>query len=132
VDKVQELSMGALKLRDLQVASRPVSVRKVSVRRSAKVVCSAQRPESRVQQVGTAVAAAALAAVVGLGGVEAAYADISGLTPCAESKAFAKREKNELKQLTRRQKLVRLTSLKSVALILCKHWFLQLLFCTVV
>jgi hypothetical protein len=46
---------------------------------------------------------------VGFGNVEAAYADISGLTPCSESKAFAKREKGELKTLNKRLKQVRIS-----------------------
>ena len=36
------------------------------------------------------------------GSVDAAKADISGLTPCSESKQFAKRQKNEVKALTKR------------------------------
>lgn len=54
-----------------------------------------------------AVAAAALAAVIGFGQVNAAKADISGLTPCSESKAYQKRLKNELKALNKRLKNVR-------------------------
>ncbi len=83
-----------------------------------------------------AIAAAALATVVGFGSVDAAYADIAGLTPCASlltavlllltrvwigiaagarsivvslrrSKAYDKRLKNELKDLGRRLKKVR-------------------------
>lgn len=73
-------------------------------RRVVKVACNAQS----VKQVSTAVAAAALAAVVGFGTVEAAYADISGLTPCSQSKAFEKLQKKELKGLTKRDKLVRM------------------------
>ena len=34
-----------------------------------------------------------------------AMADIAGLEPCSSSKAFAKREKKEIKDLERRQKL---------------------------
>jgi len=69
--------------------------------RVGKVVCSAQEEN---KQLSTALAAAALAAVVGFGQVDAAKADISGLTPCSESKAYAKRLKNELKTLTKRAK----------------------------
>ncbi len=44
------------------------------------VSCSAQNEKA------TAVAAAALAVALGFGQVDAAYADVAGLTPCAESK----------------------------------------------
>jgi hypothetical protein len=77
-------------------------------RKSVRVVCSAQKQEV-IKQVSTAAAAAALATVVGFGNVEAAYADISGLTPCSESKAFAKRQKQELKTLNKRLKQVRIS-----------------------
>lgn len=40
----------------------------------------------------------------GFAAVEPAYADISGLTPCAESKAFAKLKKKEVKALEKRLK----------------------------
>jgi hypothetical protein len=69
------------------------------------VVCAAART-SQVD-VSKAVAAAALAAVVGFGQVDAAKADISGLTPCSESKAYQKRLKNELKALNKRLRNVR-------------------------
>lgn len=77
-------------------------------RKSVRVVCSAQKQEV-LKQVSTAAAAAALATVVGFGNVEAAYADIAGLTPCSESKAFAKRQKQELKTLNKRLKQVRIS-----------------------
>lgn len=69
------------------------------------VVCAAART-SQVD-VSKAVAAAALATVIGFGQVDAAKADISGLTPCSESKAYQKRLKNELKALNKRLKNVR-------------------------
>lgn len=53
-----------------------------------------------------AVAAAALATVLAFGQADAAKADISGLTPCSESKAYAKRLKNEVKGLNKRLKNV--------------------------
>ena len=59
------------------------------------VCCSAEKQEAG-KQVVTGVAAAALALTVGFGSVDAAYADVAGLTPCADSKAFAKRKKNEV------------------------------------
>lgn len=73
------------------------------------VVCAAART-SQVD-VSKAVAAAALAAVIGFGQVDAAKADISGLTPCSESKAYQKRLKNELKALNKRLKNVRASML---------------------
>lgn len=81
---------------------RPTAVR----RSSAKVVCQAQKQEA-AKQVVTGFAAAALAATVGFGSVDAAYADIAGLTPCSESKAYAKLQKKELKGLEKRLKQVR-------------------------
>ena len=60
------------------------------------VSCSAQKQEAG-KQVATGVAAAALALTFGFGAVDAAYADVAGLTPCSESKAFAKRKKNEVR-----------------------------------
>ncbi|KAJ9523257.1 hypothetical protein QJQ45_024039 [Haematococcus lacustris] len=77
------------------VAAKPA--RASAVRRT--VVCSAQK-----ESVSTAVAAAALAAVVGFSNVLPASADVAGLTPCSESKAFAKLEKKELKNLNKRLK----------------------------
>ena len=70
------------------------------------VTCSAQTQEPS-RPVQTVLAATALAAAIGLGSVDAARADISGLTPCAESKQFAKRQKTEVKTLQRRLKNVR-------------------------
>ena len=59
----------------------------------ARVVsCSAQQEAGK--QVATA--AAALALTFGFGAVDAAYADVAGLTPCSESKAFAKLKKKEV------------------------------------
>eukprot|EP00195_Chlamydomonas_chlamydogama_P004820 CAMPEP_0202898744 /NCGR_PEP_ID=MMETSP1392-20130828/7173_1 /ASSEMBLY_ACC=CAM_ASM_000868 /TAXON_ID=225041 /ORGANISM="Chlamydomonas chlamydogama, Strain SAG 11-48b" /LENGTH=228 /DNA_ID=CAMNT_0049584755 /DNA_START=74 /DNA_END=760 /DNA_ORIENTATION=+ len=84
-------------------------------RRTARVVCSAQQSEG-IKQASTAVAAAALAAVVGFGNVDAAYADIAGLTPCSESKAYQKRLKNELKVLQKRQKQYEAGSAPAIAL----------------
>lgn len=58
------------------------------------VSCSAQKEDGNVV---TAVAATALALTLSFGAVDAAYADVAGLTPCSESKAFAKRKKNEVR-----------------------------------
>jgi photosystem I subunit 3 len=65
------------------------------------VVCKAAQTDK------SALAAAALAAVVlPFSQVDAAKADIAGLTPCSESKAYAKRLKNEVKGLNKRLKNV--------------------------
>lgn len=61
------------------------------------VTCSAEAQEGR-KQVVTGVAAAALALTFGFGAVDAAYADVAGLTPCSESNAFAKRQKQEVRR----------------------------------
>lgn len=61
------------------------------------VSCSAQKQEAS-KQVATGVAAAALALTFGFGAVDAAYADVAGLTPCSESKAFAKLKKKEVRR----------------------------------
>lgn len=68
-------------------------------------MCQAQKSEV-AKQVSTGLAAAALAVTVGFGNVDAAYADIAGLTPCSESKAYAKLEKKEIKVLEKRLKQV--------------------------
>lgn len=91
----------------LQLSSRsglkPLKAKAPSAKavRAARVVsCSA---ESTDKTVASTVAAAALAAVVSFGAVtDAAKADIAGLTPCAESKAFKKRENKEVKGLQKR------------------------------
>jgi len=76
------------------------------------VACSAQQQKPAVG----AIAAAALAAAVSFGQVDAAYADIAGLTPCSESKGFAKRQKNELKALDKRLKNYEAGSAPALAL----------------
>lgn len=70
---------------------------------SRQVSCSAEQPRL-VKKLGSAVGAAALALAIGLSQVDAAKADIAGLTPCSQSKAYAKRQKNELKSLQKRLK----------------------------
>jgi len=76
------------------------------------VSCSAQKEAGK--QVATA--AAALALTFGFGAVDAAYADVAGLTPCSESKAFAKRKKNEVKALQKRLKNYEAGSAPALAL----------------
>jgi len=68
------------------------------VAKAAKMVtsCSAKKAAS--------LAAAAVVAAVPMVDAAPAFADVAGLTPCKDSKAFAKREKAELKGLNRRLK----------------------------
>ena len=73
------------------------------MRMARPVACSAQQQKPMVG----AIAAAALAAALTFGQVDAAFADVAGLTPCSESKGFAKRQKNELKALDKRLRNVR-------------------------
>lgn len=82
---------------------------------AARVVCSAQGQDAS-KQLGTAAAAAALALTFGLTAVDAAYADVAGLTPCSESKAFAKRKKTEVKALNKRLKQYEAGSAPALAL----------------
>lgn len=85
----------------------------MAARRVSVVSCSAQESS---KQAGTAVAAAALAIAFGFGQVDAAYADVAGLTPCSQSKAFAKRKKNEVKSLNKRLKQYEAGSAPALAL----------------
>jgi photosystem I subunit 3 len=89
------------------LASKRVAAPAAATRASASrraVVVKAQAGENTAAKV---AAAAAAAAVLSLGAVDAAKAEISGLTPCSESKAYAKRLKNEVKGLNKRLKGVR-------------------------
>lgn len=70
-----------------------------AVRAVRAVSCSA---ENNTKNVASTVAAAALAAVVTFGAVGDAKADIAGLTPCSESKAYKRRENKEVKSLQKR------------------------------
>jgi Photosystem I reaction centre subunit III len=69
------------------------------------VVARAQKAEV-AKQASTAAAAVALASVISFGAVDAAYADVAGLTPCSESKAFDKLRKTEVKKLEKRKQQV--------------------------
>jgi hypothetical protein len=73
--------------------------------------CTPQAPKavttaSLNKNAALSLAAAAVIASVPLAEAPA-MADVAGLTPCKDSKAFAKREKGELKALNRRLKQVR-------------------------
>eukprot|EP00271_Cylindrocystis_brebissonii_P009269 TRINITY_DN23993_c0_g1_i1.p1 TRINITY_DN23993_c0_g1~~TRINITY_DN23993_c0_g1_i1.p1 ORF type:complete len:242 (-),score=40.13 TRINITY_DN23993_c0_g1_i1:430-1155(-) len=82
---------------------------------SAKTVCSAEQKSAAVD-AGKVAAAIALAAVVSTASPQAAFADIAGLTPCKDSAAFAKREKQVIKKLTSRLKLYAPDSAPALAL----------------
>lgn len=83
------------------IASKSSVSRTVSRSQAVKVVA---KQSEVVKQISTGVASLALAAVVGVVDVAPAMADIAGLTPCSESKAYDKRLKGELKGLNRRLK----------------------------
>ena len=95
-------TQASLKQGSVQPAQRSTAARRAAV---VRVACSAEQHESG-KQLASGAAAAALALAISFTGVEAAQADISGLTPCSESKAFAKRQTNELKVLNKRLKQV--------------------------
>jgi len=97
-------------LRGKPVTAQPA---RLAPRVARRTVCSAQQERPALA---TTLAAAALAAAVTLGQVDAAQADVSGLTPCSESKQFAKRQKNELKALDKRLKLYEQGSAPALAL----------------
>jgi len=80
---------------------KATSARPVAKAPRALTTCSA---EVKSNKIATTLAVAALAASVPLAVPQEAFADVAGLTPCSESKAFAKREKAELKTLNRRLK----------------------------
>lgn len=90
---------------------KPVgTARGTAARRNVVVKAS---KDSVAQQV----AAAAVASVVLFAGAELpAQADIAGLTPCSESKAYAKRLKNEVKGLNKRLKQYEAGSAPALAL----------------
>jgi photosystem I subunit 3 len=70
------------------------------------VCCSAEtkdKEQTFAAQAARAAAALALAAVMSTSATPA-MADVAGLTPCKESKQFAKREKQEVKKLENRLK----------------------------
>jgi hypothetical protein len=91
----------------VHVAGLLLNRRLVSLQaKAAPVVASADVR----QAAGKLGAALALAAVVSFGAADLAEAKTvqpyAGLTPCAGNKAFEKREKNEIKGLTKRLKQV--------------------------
>jgi photosystem I subunit 3 len=78
-----------------------------------------EKEENVAANAGKVVSALALAAIVSTGAFaapEAALADVAGLTPCKDSKAFAKRQKTSLKKLNSRLKLYKEGSAPALAL----------------
>merc|ERR1711959_554121 len=71
--------------------------------------------ETRKKSFSVALTAISLTILMG-SAVQPAAAEISGLTPCAESKAFAKRKKQELKDLEKRMKKYNADSSPAIAL----------------
>merc|ERR1719387_2733463 len=75
------------------------------------------KTESQLQKrISIAVNTAIITTIAGLSDVHPAAADISGLTPCSESKAFAKQKKQELKALQKRLSKYEAGSAPSIAL----------------
>eukprot|EP00238_Polyblepharides_amylifera_P000303 CAMPEP_0196572596 /NCGR_PEP_ID=MMETSP1081-20130531/2605_1 /TAXON_ID=36882 /ORGANISM="Pyramimonas amylifera, Strain CCMP720" /LENGTH=231 /DNA_ID=CAMNT_0041889959 /DNA_START=158 /DNA_END=853 /DNA_ORIENTATION=+ len=93
---------------------------KKNVTRSAssfKIVAKAeQSKEVKLNKLATTLAAAAVVASVPFAMPQDAFADVAGLTPCKDSKAFAKRLKNEVKTLNRRLKLYEADSAPALAI----------------
>ncbi|KAI8524609.1 hypothetical protein RHMOL_Rhmol13G0162100 [Rhododendron molle] len=74
--------------------------------RTPTVVCSAAAKSQPLQSFSAAVALSSiLLSAAAAPAVPPALAEISGLTPCKESKQFAKREKQQLKKLESSLKL---------------------------
>ncbi|KAK4488030.1 hypothetical protein RD792_003770 [Penstemon davidsonii] len=94
---------------------KPISTTKLGSQfatksRTATIVCqqqtsSEQSPSTLTSQLKAFSAALALSSIVLSAPVLPASADISGLTPCKDSKQFAKREKQEIKKLESSLKL---------------------------
>jgi len=96
----------------------------------ARTLCSAEKKQEQdqektssssfVETAGKVAAALALSAIVvgssSLVAPQDALADVAGLTPCKESKGFAKREKQEIKKLESRLKLYAPESAPALAL----------------
>jgi photosystem I subunit 3 len=104
-------SVMALQMRSAAMTSRSVSARPAAARRS---VCASAQAEKAPAAV--ALAATALALTVGFSSVQPAAADVAGLTPCSESKAYAKLQKKEMKALEKRLKKYEAGSAPAIAL----------------
>merc|ERR1719413_126813 len=68
------------------------------------------------KQIAASLSAVALAAFIDIFVMRPATADISGLTPCAESKAFTKRKNQQVKELQKRMKKYESDSAPALAL----------------
>ncbi|CAA2982624.1 photosystem I reaction center subunit III, chloroplastic-like [Olea europaea subsp. europaea] len=92
---------------------KPISLPKLGTKqRAAAIICQVNSPNqttssgsSSEQSLKAFSAAIALSSILLSAPVLPASADIAGLTPCKESKQFAKREKQELKKLESSLKL---------------------------
>ncbi|KAL2484139.1 Photosystem I reaction center subunit III [Forsythia ovata] len=93
--------------------SKPISLPKLGTKpRAAVIVCQANSPNQNTTSVSSSEqslkafsAAIALSSILLSAPVLPATADIAGLTPCKDSKQFAKREKQEIKKLESSLKL---------------------------
>ncbi|KAL3851562.1 hypothetical protein ACJIZ3_013444 [Penstemon smallii] len=88
--------------------SKPISTHKLGSQDGTKtrIVCQQQTNSSeQSSQLKAFSAALALSSIILSAPVLPASADISGLTPCKDSKQFAKREKQEIKKLESSLKL---------------------------
>ncbi|CAD5314186.1 Photosystem I reaction center subunit III [Arabidopsis thaliana] len=83
---------------------------------SARFVCSDDKSSSSAPQSMKAFSAAVALSSILLSAPMPAVADISGLTPCKDSKQFAKREKQQIKKLESSLKLYAPESAPALAL----------------
>lgn len=90
--------------RPLKVSNSKKSISFSSIKCQSKV--QSEGENSIGKNIVSVTTAAALAAVVSLGVVSDAKADILGLTPCSESTAYEAKRKKELSNLERRMKKV--------------------------
>ncbi|KAF2534339.1 hypothetical protein F2Q70_00030422 [Brassica cretica] len=86
------------------------------VKSAARSVCSDDKSATQHHQSMKALSAAVALSSILLSAPMPAVADISGLTPCKESKQFAKREKQQIKKLESSLKLYAPESAPSFAL----------------
>eukprot|EP01025_Chloroclados_australasicus_P019436 TRINITY_DN205_c0_g1_i1.p1 TRINITY_DN205_c0_g1~~TRINITY_DN205_c0_g1_i1.p1 ORF type:complete len:240 (-),score=28.12 TRINITY_DN205_c0_g1_i1:228-947(-) len=103
-------------LRSFKLSSN-LSKTKFPQTRRSRVTTIASCDAEATKKLGGIFMGTALAIGIGLSAVDAANAaDLSGLTPCAESKAFDKQRKKEIKALQKRQKLYEADSAPFLAL----------------
>lgn len=97
----------------MQLSKKVNAARPAAVSRRQVVVRATAEGKELSKQVAAAVVSAA---VLAAGAPAPAQADISGLTPCSESKAYAKRLKQEVKGLQKRLKQYEADSAPALAL----------------